>query len=126
MTHKEPEEHHETCCRFRERHLEPRLLLLLLSEGPAHGYRLLELLDQQGFIDRGDPPGVYRSLRCMEEEGLVCSSWETPDRGAARRLYEITGDGAERLEGWMVTIKKEAGALLALVEAYEKAREKTR
>ncbi len=120
MGHKDRE---DSCCRFRERHLEPRLLLLLLAEGPSHGYRLLELIDQQGFTDRGDPPGVYRALRCMEEEGLVRSSWETPDRGAARRLYEITHEGRERLEGWMLSMKKEAGALLALVETYEKLRE---
>ncbi|MGB9590298.1 MAG: PadR family transcriptional regulator [candidate division WOR-3 bacterium] len=127
MTHKGKHRrfHHEdgACCRFRERRLEPRLLLLLLAEGPTHGYRLLELLDQQGFGDRDDPPGVYRTLRCMEEEGLVRSSWETPDRGAARRLYEITPDGRERLEGWMRTIKNEAGALLALLESYEKMRD---
>lgn len=123
MTHKGSEKHDERCCRFRERHLEPRLLLLLLAEGPAHGYRLLELLGQQGFIDRGDPPSVYRSLRCIEEEGLVISSWETPDRGAARKLYEITPEGKERLEGWMVTIKKETKALEALLESYEKAKE---
>lgn len=123
MTHKGYGERGDSCCRFRERHLEPRLLLLLLSEGPAHGYHLLELLDQQRFTDRVDPPGVYRTLRCMEEDGLVRSSWETPDRGAARRLYEVTPEGRERLEGWMLTMKKEADALLELVRTYEKLRE---
>ena len=87
---------------------------------------MLELLGQQGFADRDDPPGVYRTLRCMEEEGLVCSSWETPDRGAARRLYEITPEGRERLEGWLLTIKKEKEALEALLESYEKAKEEPR
>ncbi len=121
MIHKEHHEE-ESCCRFRERRLEPRLLLLLLTGGPTHGYRLLDLLDQQGFTDRGDPPGVYRALRCMEEEGLVRSSWETPDRGAARRLYEITPEGKERLEAWMLTIKRETESLVALLEIYEKAK----
>jgi DNA-binding PadR family transcriptional regulator len=113
----------ESCCRFRERHLEPRLLLLLLSEGPVHGYRLLELLGRQGFAEREDPPGVYRTLRCMEEEGLVRSSWETPERGAARRLYEITPEGRERLEGWILMIEEEKKALEALLESYRKAKE---
>ncbi|MEO0181246.1 MAG: PadR family transcriptional regulator [candidate division WOR-3 bacterium] len=118
--------HDELCCRFRERRLEPRLLLLLLSKGPTHGYRLIELLDQQGFPERIDPPAIYRALRCMEEEGLVRSSWDTPERGAARRLYEITKEGAERLEGWTLAIKKELEALATFLDAYEKTKGKPR
>jgi PadR family transcriptional regulator, regulatory protein PadR len=71
-------------------------LLLLLREQPAHGYELLERLGSLGF-DGSDPGGVYRSLRALEEDGLVRSAWEASTAGPDRRIYQITREGGEEL-----------------------------
>jgi PadR family transcriptional regulator, regulatory protein PadR len=73
----------------------PRLLLLL-SKKAAHGYELLEALregDQAGI----DPGNLYRTLRGLEEEGLVCSTWDTDNPGPARRVYQLTSQGIEQM-----------------------------
>lgn len=71
-------------------------LLLLLAEGTSHGYELLDQIAALG-LDRVDPGGLYRCLRAMDEEGLVCSSWEPSASGPARRTYELTDEGREWL-----------------------------
>lgn len=71
--------------------------LLLLMEGPRHGYELLAELSERGY-GSADPGGLYRALRAMEEEGLVTSSWEHGDFGPARRVYAITDSGSQALQ----------------------------
>ena len=55
-------------------------LLLLLREGSAHGYELLESVCAFGF-DHSDPGALYRTLRRLEEDGLVQSGWRDSDSG---------------------------------------------
>ena len=71
-------------------------LLLLLREQPAHGYELLDRLAPLGFA-RSDPGGLYRTLRALEEEGLVRSAWERSSGGPDRRIYQLTRAGMEEL-----------------------------
>ena len=56
------------------RFLEP-VLLLLLHHSPAHGYTLVERLNEFGLEGR-DSSVVYRALRDMEEKGWVTSTWD--------------------------------------------------
>jgi DNA-binding PadR family transcriptional regulator len=78
--------------------------LLLLTEGPKHGYELLVQLSERGYGD-ADPGGLYRALRSMEEEGLVCSSWEYGDFGPARRVYAVTEQGVVELRDSVATMR---------------------
>jgi len=71
-------------------------LLLLLREQPAHGYELLQRLRPLGFV-RDDPGGLYRTLRALEQDGHVRSSWQRSSAGPDRRTYELTGSGKEEL-----------------------------
>lgn len=79
-------------------------VLLLLTEGPKHGYELLVQLSDRGY-GNADPGGLYRALRIMEEEGLVSSSWEYGDFGPARRVYAVTDDGLEGLRESAVAVR---------------------
>lgn len=74
-------------------------LLLLLAEAPSHGYDLMERLRPFGF-EVTDPATVYRSLRQLEEERLLTSTWDTSNHGPARRIYAITPDGLDLLDAW--------------------------
>lgn len=87
-------------------------LLMLLREQPGHGYDLLERLRAFGF-DRSDPGRLYRSLRKLEDEGLVHSAWEPSTSGPARRIYDITRPGAEELHRAAKGLA-EAGAIIGV------------
>src|SRR5688572_12419645 len=80
-------------------------LLLLLKQWNAYGYQLMQQLVAFGFaaLDRGT---VYRTLRQLEKDGLVSSSWDTAQEGPARRVYSITDAGLDFLQGWAGTLEQ--------------------
>lgn len=72
-------------------------LLLLLSDGPGHGYDLINRLQFFGF-ECADTGAVYQMLRRLEDAGMVTSSWDLPSgTGPTRRVYELTRCGSARL-----------------------------
>ena len=93
-------------------------LLLLLAEGTAHGYELLAQMGSLG-IERVDPGGLYRSLRAMDEEGLVRSSWAPSASGPARRTYTLTDEGREWLHLLAGSLRDVARALETYRTRYE-------
>ncbi len=94
----------------RGRWLEP-FLLLLVGEGEAHGYALIGHLNALGVAPEGVDVGMaYRTLRELEAEGLVLSTWVTED-GAPRREYQLTPDGRAALAEW-ATVMCERGRLI--------------
>src|SRR4029079_7232270 len=68
-------------------------LLLLLRERPAHGYDLLERLQELTGEARIEMGNLYRLLRGLEEEELVSSEWDDSSPGPAERRYAITPEG---------------------------------
>ena len=90
-------------------------LLLLLAEGTSHGYELLDQIGALG-LERVDPGGLYRSLRAMDEEGLVRSSWEPSVSGPARRTYELTDDGRE----WLHVVAGTLGDVARSIAVYRR------
>ena len=74
-------------------------VLLLLSEGPRHGYALLEDLRERKYLPGdADVGNLYRGLRKMESAGLVQSTWERQaGPGPRRRTYSITPAGQRAL-----------------------------
>ncbi len=92
-------------------------LLLLLAEAPAHGYELMERLRPFGF-EVNDPGSVYKSLRQMEQDGLVTSAWELSNRGPARRVYSLTSDGRDLLGAWALTLQQNREILDQFLERY--------
>ncbi len=102
------------------RFLQP-CLLVLLHRGEAHGYSLLSDLDEFGlqFAEK-DPSLVYRSLREMEDLGLVSSSWDADGSlGPQRRVYRITPEGEAYLAEWVVDLKRTRDEIEALIHQYE-------
>lgn len=78
---------------FAARLSEPFLLALLEKGGPAHGYALLQQL-QEAFGEEAFPkPRVYQILRRFEEEGLV----EAQGGKGKQKPYAITDAGQQAL-----------------------------
>lgn len=96
--------------------IQPAILAVLAQE-PAHGYRIAEQIGEiPGFLhDKPDVSGIYRFLKAMETKRLVVSSWDTPGRGHAKRLYEITANGRACLVRWVGTLEQHLTAITALL-----------
>ncbi|HZB82213.1 MAG TPA: helix-turn-helix transcriptional regulator [Rubrobacteraceae bacterium] len=89
----------------RPRHwLEPVILLTLL-EWNSYGYELMKRAVAFGF-EAMNPGTMYRTLRQMEENGVVKSKWETTEGGPARRMYSITDAGEAYLEFWAKSLEQ--------------------
>lgn len=87
-----------------ERVGEPALLILL-SAGPTHGYELLERLPELLREERVDVGNIYRTLRRLEDEGLVVSEWHADLPGPTRRTYTLTVEGADVLSSWLESLE---------------------
>ena len=79
---------------------------------------MIERLGQEGNV-APDPGNFYRMLRSLEEDGLVCSTWETQNSGPARRVYELTEQGKEFLHTWAITINQTQKVLDRFLAEYE-------
>jgi len=98
-------------------------ILAALTEGPVHGYRLAERVNEMTglFGEKPDMSGVYRFLKKMEATGLVVSNWETEGKGHAKRLFEITPDGRDCLARWTTTLEAYLDAITTLLKAAKAA-----
>ena len=97
---------------FRGRGVEARprnwlvpVILLSLREWNSYGYELMERAAAFGF-EAMNPGTLYRTLRQMEKEGIVESTWETSRGGPARRMYSITDAGRAYLDFWAKSLEQ--------------------
>lgn len=89
------------------RFVEPVTLYLLKIKGGAHGYTLAADLNEYALTDSLVEPGaLYRTLRRLEENGYVVSSWDVEGGGPARRLYQLTPSGEEHLCDWTAVLER--------------------
>jgi DNA-binding PadR family transcriptional regulator len=110
----------EARCRFTlapPRHFLYPALLLLLTEEPCHGYRLVDGLNELG-LGRMDRPSVYRALADLERDLLVVSWDEPPTAGSIRHVYAITSKGDQMLEAWMSVVAQERSSLDLVLRRY--------
>lgn len=95
-------------------------ILLLLAGNKAHGYELIQKLNRMDFMGSDlDTATLYRTLRRMEQEGLVVSSWEHGEFGPARRQYRLTGEGLNSLDGWARVLKSRMDQIQSFISCYE-------
>ena len=92
----------------RRRWIEP-FVLAMLARGDSYGYAILGRLEEMrvnnGPLDVGL---VYRTLRDLERDGLVSSSWAEESAGPRRRAYELTESGQRALDDWAVVMRERA------------------
>jgi PadR family transcriptional regulator PadR len=95
----------------QSRWVEPSVLYLLWGK-KKHGYELMSELPELGFITgQADPGAIYRTLRHLEEFGLVQSEWDTSGTGPAKRVYTLSDLGKEQLKLWADSLKQRRSAL---------------
>lgn len=88
------------------RFAEPVVLLLLREKGHSCGYDLCAELQDHALTDAEiDKGALYRTLRQLEKNGNVKSTWETGQAGPARRVYRLTREGEKHLEEWAAVLE---------------------
>jgi PadR family transcriptional regulator, regulatory protein PadR len=70
-------------------------------------------------LERTDPGGLYRTLRAMEQEGLVDSKWEESEAGPARRRYRLTDEGLEWLHASAGSLREVVRHLMGYLDRYD-------
>lgn len=85
-------------------HPEAFRILIVLRNGPAHGYALVKELERDpGRPGRVLPANLYRRMRTLLEQGLIAESERRPDPAVddqRRRYFRITdlGESVARAE----------------------------
>ena len=95
-------------------------LLLLMRNGNAHGYQLIQTLAVMG-LGLVDSATVYRTLRQLEEEGMITSAWNPGATGPARRIYTLSDAGEEYLNVWARQLERYQSVLDRFFEIYKGA-----
>ncbi len=97
-------------------------ILVVLGEGPLHGYRLAERIGEMPILGghKPDTSGVYRFLKTMERKGLVVSSWDTSETGPAKKCYQITPTGECCLRNWIKTLEEYREGITWLLRSAKK------
>ena len=93
------------------------VVLLSLREWNSYGYELMGRARMFGF-GATNPGTLYRTLRQMEKDGVVESSWETSSGGPARRMYAITDAGEAHLGLWAKSLEQYQQSMDAFFRLY--------
>jgi PadR family transcriptional regulator, regulatory protein PadR len=93
-------------------------LLLLMRNGSAYGYQLIQTLTLMG-MGMVDSATVYRMLRQLEEEEMITSFWEPGATGPARRIYALSDAGEEYLRVWARQLERYQSLLDRFFKVYE-------
>ncbi len=95
------------------RHAEPSLLILVsLSDGPKHGYAIMENGDSVGGRRIGAGT-LYAALARLERLGLI---EPLPADGSRRRPYRLTAAGAASLRSQLESLRQLADTGLGRLE----------
>jgi poly-beta-hydroxybutyrate-responsive repressor len=94
------------------RFIEPVLLLMLKEKGHSYGYDLSESLEKYALTDAQiERAALYRTLRTLEENGYVKSTWDVNTGGPARRVYALTKAGHRHLAEWAEVMDRLADSI---------------
>jgi PadR family transcriptional regulator PadR len=94
------------------------VLLRLLQERPGYGYELVTEIARRSEGELEVKEGtLYPLLYRLEEQGLVETVWETPERGAPRKYYRITAAGRRAFEERLLRWRRFRDRIDELLEA---------
>jgi DNA-binding PadR family transcriptional regulator len=94
------------------RFIEPVVLRILNEKKTSYGYEIAECLAQYALTDATiEGAALYRTLRTLEANGYVVSTWDAGD-GPARRNYSLTCAGSDHLREWADLLEHLGAAML--------------
>lgn len=98
------------------------VILRVLVESPMHGYKLMEILNESGYLvdDKIETGTLYTTLRRLEKKVLLTSNWETLPNEKRRRVYSITETGEVYLKEIIESIIERKNMIEDMITFYNK------
>ncbi len=94
------------------RFIEPVVLRILKEKKRSYGYEIAECLARYALTDATiERAALYRTLRALEANGHVSSTWDAGD-GPARRNYSLTRSGHAHLRDWSQLLDSLGNAMI--------------
>jgi len=101
------------------RFIEPVVLRILKEKKSSYGYEISECLADYALTDATiEGAALYRTLRTLEANGYVSSTWTAGD-GPARRSYSLTRVGQAHLREWAHLFETLGRAMMAFARETE-------
>ena len=95
------------------RFIEPVVLRILKERKKSYGYEIAECLPRYALTDATiEGAALYRTLRTLEANGHVSSTWDEGD-GPARRNYSLTKSGHAHLRDWAQLLEELGKEMIA-------------
>jgi transcriptional regulator len=102
------------------------IVLAALSNGPAHGYAVIEEIRRKSRQAFDLPEGtIYPALHRLEHAGLLASRWTTAESGRRRRIYALTRRGERALVERRAVWQQFSDAISSLLAAPRPSRKPT-
>lgn len=97
------------------------LALRLIHEESMHGYRIMEELEDRGYVDpsRLRSGSIYVILKRMEKQGMLTSVRVNPEDRRSPRVYSITETGTEALRRGLQFVRDRQRINKELLEYYD-------
>ena len=97
--------------------LQPNILILLSGQD-LHGYLIIQELENKNLFhgEKADSTGIYRTLKILEDKGLVKSEWDINGAGAAKKIYKISVAGKDCLANWIKTLEEYKKTIEIIIE----------
>ena len=103
----------------KHRRHAPAFILLTIAKEPTHGLGILNKMESSVPENRLDTAIVYRTLKDLEKDGYVSSTWEDSGSGPKRKVYSITDSGIECLAEYKKDIERSILNLERFLELYD-------
>jgi PadR family transcriptional regulator, regulatory protein PadR len=99
------------------------IMLAALSDGPAHGYAVIEAIRARSGQAFDLPEGtIYPALHRLEQAGLLSSHWTVAESGRRRRVYALTRQGRRALADRRAVWERFANAIGGVLGQHRHAR----
>jgi len=102
----------------------PAFILLFLATEPGYGSSLLSQMKELMPHNKLDSAVIYRSLQELEKLEAVESYWDTSTPGPAKKWYQITAKGWQKLEEYKQDIQMRKNNLEFFLKTFEDLKEK--
>ncbi|ACV64991.1 transcriptional regulator, PadR-like family [Desulfofarcimen acetoxidans DSM 771] len=97
----------------------PAFILLFLARENLYGAALYNKMQKEIPFCFADSAIIYRTLQVLEEEGAVKSYWDTDSPGPAKKWYQISSKGLEKLAEYKQDIERRKNNLEFFLYSYE-------
>ena len=104
------------------------MILTILAQEDLYGYKIVQRIAESPMFkgQKPDGTGVYRSLKAMDQRGLVVSSCSLAEIGRPAKIYyHITNEGEECLSRWIDTLEEYRQIIGLMLEEARNVYDKT-